>query len=66
MGSGALGVINAVPDEFRDKVLVAYNEAIVDVFYVALGLTCVVAVSTLGIEWKSVKKRRQDSYTTSF
>jgi hypothetical protein len=56
LGSGALGLINAVPAKFRDQVLIAYNGALVNVFYIALGLTCVLVVSTLGIEWKSVKK----------
>ncbi|CAL5871992.1 uncharacterized protein PFLUO_LOCUS6249 [Penicillium psychrofluorescens] len=59
LGSGALGLINAVPAKFRDQVLVAYNGALVDVFYIALGLTCLVAVSTLGIEWKSIKKGKK-------
>ncbi|KAJ5833514.1 hypothetical protein N7474_001825 [Penicillium riverlandense] len=59
LGSGALGLINAVPAKFRDQALVAYNGALVDVFYIALGLTCLAVVSTLGIEWKSVKKGKK-------
>ncbi|PMD45628.1 putative efflux pump antibiotic resistance protein [Hyaloscypha variabilis F] len=55
LGSGALDLINSVPPNLRDQVLVAYNGALVHVFYVALGLTGMVVVSTLGIEWKSVK-----------
>ena len=56
LDSGALGLMNTVPAKFRDQVLVAYNGALVDVFYIALGLACLVAVSTLGIKWQSVKK----------
>jgi MFS family permease len=59
LSSGALGVVNAVPAKYRDQVLVAYNEALVNVFYIALGLTCVAAVSSLGIEWKSVKQGKE-------
>lgn len=59
LGSGALGLINAIPAKFRDQVLVVYNGALVDVFYIALGLTCLVTVSTFGIEWKSVKKGKK-------
>ncbi|KAJ5784891.1 uncharacterized protein N7503_010103 [Penicillium pulvis] len=59
LGSGALGLINRIPVEFRDQVLAAYNGALVDVLYIALGLTCLVVVSTLGIEWKSVKQRKK-------
>jgi MFS family permease len=55
LGSGASDLINSVPPNLRDQVLVAYNGALVHVFYVALGLTGMVVVSTLGIEWKSVK-----------
>jgi len=59
LDSGALGLIDRIPVEFRDQVLVAYNGALVDVFYIALGLTCLVVVSTLGIEWKSVKQGKE-------
>lgn len=59
LNSGALGLINSVPTIFRDRVLVAYNKALVDVFYIALGLACVVVVSTLFIEWKSVKEGKK-------
>ena len=57
--SGALNIIDAVPAGSRRQALLAYNKALVDVFYVALGLTCLVAVCTLGIEWKSVKKGKK-------
>lgn len=56
LGSGALGLAHAMPAKLRDQVLVAYNGALVDVFYIALGLTCLVVASTLGIEWRSVKQ----------
>jgi predicted MFS family arabinose efflux permease len=53
---GATGFIKAVPAQFRDRVLGAYNGALVNVFHIALGLACLAVVGTLGIEWKSVKK----------
>ena len=56
LASGALGLISAVPEELRDQVLEAYNGAIKDVFFIALGLTCLATVCALGIEWRSVKK----------
>ncbi|KAJ5993977.1 hypothetical protein N7451_009701 [Penicillium sp. IBT 35674x] len=59
LGSGALGLIDRIPVKFRDQVLMVYNEALVDVFYIALGLTCLVVVSTLGIEWKSFKQGKK-------
>lgn len=60
LNSGALGVIDAVPAQFRNQVLSAYNGALVDVFYIALVLTCLIVVSTLGIEWKSVKHEKKE------
>lgn len=57
--SGALELIDAVPAADRGRVVEAYNDALVQVFYITLALTCVVAISTLGIEWKSVKKEQK-------
>jgi hypothetical protein len=58
LSSGATVLVASVPLEFRDQALLAYNRAIVYVLYIALGLTCLVLVSTIGIEWKSVKTRK--------
>lgn len=55
---GALGLISAVPAAARDQVVLAYSKALSDVFYIALGLTGVVALSALGVEWKSIKKEK--------
>lgn len=57
LNSGALALVNSAPPEFRDQVLGAYNEALVDVFYIALGLASLIVVSTLGIECKPVKEK---------
>lgn len=57
-GSGALGLVHAMPAKLRDQVLVAYNGALVDVFYIALDLTCLVVASTLGIKWRSAKQAK--------
>ncbi len=56
LNNGATGLVQAVPAQFRNRVLGAYNEALVDVFRIALGLACLAVVGTFGIEWKSVKK----------
>lgn len=55
---GALGLISAVPAAARDQVVFAYSKALGDVFYIALGLTGVVVLSALGVEWKSIKKEK--------
>jgi len=59
LDSGALGLIDAVPVKFRDLVLAAYNGSLSHVFYIALGLQCVVVVCALGIEWKSVREEKK-------
>lgn len=59
LNSGALNLVQHVPASLRTEVLFAYNEALVQVFYIALGLACVAAVAALGLEWKSVKKERK-------
>jgi hypothetical protein len=56
LSQGALGLVAAAPDALRENVMVAYNAALVDVFYISLGLTGVAFISTFGVEWKSIKK----------
>ena len=58
--TGALGLVTAIPAKFREQALIAYNKALTDVFYIALGLACLVFVSSLGVEWKSVKKSKSN------
>jgi MFS family permease len=53
--NGVLNIISAIPKQHRDQALHAYNDAIVDIFFFALGVTCLALVSTLGVEWKSMK-----------
>lgn len=62
---GAIGLIDVVPMRYRDLVLTAYNSAIVDVFYITLGLSCLSVLFALGIEWKSVKNGESTEGTTS-
>lgn len=59
MKNGILGMIGAAPPESRRAVISACNGALVDVFYIALGLTCLTAVLSLLCEWKSVKHEKK-------
>ena len=59
LNNGVKSLVQAIPAQFGDRVLGAYNGALVDVFYIALSLACLAVVSTLGIEWKSVVKREE-------
>lgn len=55
---GTLNIPNAVPARYRDAVYQAYNEAIVDVFYVGVVCTCI-TICAVGIEWRSVKEEKE-------
>jgi hypothetical protein len=59
LNNGALGLIDSVSAAHRDQVLTAYNRALVDVFYISLGLSCVAVLSTLGIERKRITRGRE-------
>ncbi|KAJ5885804.1 hypothetical protein N7504_011640 [Penicillium tannophilum] len=58
LNNGALGINNIVPDEYAIGVKTAYNDAIVDVCYLALSLTCLTVVGAVLIEWRSVKEEK--------
>lgn len=58
---GTLKIMNAVPKQYVDEVKVAFNNAVVDVLYLALALTCVTFFGALFIEWKSVRKEKVES-----
>jgi MFS family permease len=44
-----------VPVQYLEEVLVRYNEALTDVFWVAVGASCLSLVGAALTEWKSVK-----------
>jgi hypothetical protein len=60
---GALGIIESAPAHLRGQVLSAYNDALEDVLYIPLALACIVAVCMFGLEWKSMKKVKEEEKT---
>lgn len=40
-------------------VLLGYDKAVTQTFYLPVALTCLTLVGTLGMEWRSVKKKRE-------
>lgn len=58
LDNGILGIVNGAPKELRPAVIQGYNAALVDVFHIALGLTCLTVVLSLLCEWKSVKEEK--------
>ncbi|KAL9095837.1 MAG: hypothetical protein Q9165_001834 [Trypethelium subeluteriae] len=41
-----------------EQVLLGYDQAVVQTFYLPLGLACATIIGSLAMEWKSVKQRR--------
>ncbi|KAJ6010380.1 hypothetical protein N7451_001792 [Penicillium sp. IBT 35674x] len=58
LNNGALGINNVVPHEYVAGVKSAYNDAIIDVYYLALALTCLTVVWAVFIEWRSVNEEK--------
>ncbi|MCJ1435674.1 hypothetical protein MMC27_005049 [Xylographa pallens] len=55
---GATSLRQLVPADKLPLVLDVYSDALRTVWYVALALSCLVFVGSLGLEWKSVKKNK--------
>ncbi|KAJ5683932.1 uncharacterized protein N7477_000277 [Penicillium maclennaniae] len=60
LNNGALGIKIIVTEGQTAGVKSAYNEAIIDVHYLALALTCLTIVGAVFIEWKSVRKEKKE------
>jgi hypothetical protein len=56
--AGATEIQGLVSGEDLPIVLAAYNAGIDNVFYCALGASCLALVASFFMEWKSVKARR--------
>ena len=55
---GATSLRQLVPADELPLVLEVYNDSLRSVWYVALALSCLVFVGSLGFQWKSVKKNK--------
>jgi hypothetical protein len=55
---GATSLTEAVPEQFLPGVLVAYNRALTQTWYVSVAMACLTALGTAGLEWKSVKGKK--------
>jgi hypothetical protein len=53
--SGATSIREEAPADQLLAVLAAYNDAIRYVWYLALGLSCLVLLAIFGMEWRSIK-----------
>jgi hypothetical protein len=59
VGGGATDFTSTVPKDKLPLFLEAYNAAINNVFYCALGLASLAFVSSFFVEWKTVKKSQE-------
>lgn len=57
---GATQFRNVVPTQYLPQVLESYNAALVAVFYVGMGMSLGVIPGALGLEWKNLKKAREE------
>lgn len=55
---GATSLLASFGEDLRETALVAYNEALRTVFLVGLIPTCLAALGTFSLEWKTVKKHK--------
>ena len=57
--SGTTSLSRLVPSNELPLLLAAYNDAIDNVFYCALAVSCVAFVASFFVEWKTVKKQAE-------
>ncbi|KAK4896161.1 hypothetical protein LTR49_028190, partial [Elasticomyces elasticus] len=57
--TGATELKNTIPSQYLGIVQEAYNEAIVDAFYVAVALAALSVFGAVCLEWKSVKATKE-------
>lgn len=56
--TGATTLKTAVPAEFLPGVLVAYNDALTQTWYVSVAMACLTGIGSAFLEWKSVKGKK--------
>ncbi|KAL9580461.1 MAG: hypothetical protein Q9212_004480 [Teloschistes hypoglaucus] len=60
---GATSLRGMVPADKLSVLLHVYNDAIRSIWYLALGLSCLIFVASLGMEWRSVKDKKKGDDT---
>jgi hypothetical protein len=57
---GATDITRAIAPQYLEEVLSAYNYALTKTCDVGLAVSCLMIMSALGMEWKSIKKFNQE------
>lgn len=60
LATGATDLKNVIAANYLPRVLIAYNNAVVQCFYVGVAMACMSAFGAVFIEWKSVKGKKID------
>ncbi|MCJ1395270.1 hypothetical protein MMC18_008154 [Xylographa bjoerkii] len=58
--AGATDLFNIIPPQYHTAALEAYNDSLRVCFQVALILACLSILGALGMEWRSVKKNKEN------
>ncbi|KAL0255202.1 hypothetical protein SLS55_009732 [Diplodia seriata] len=58
---GATSLLAGLPAHLREEGLVAYNEALRNVFRIGLILACLTVLGTAALEWRSVLKKAEEN-----
>jgi hypothetical protein len=59
INAGATDLKNAVAPQFLDRALSVYNYALTKTYDVGVAISCIMIIWALGMEWKSIKKNKQ-------
>ena len=59
--TGTTDLASLVPEDKIPVLLAVYNDAIVNVFYCALAVSCLAFVASFFVEWKSVKQQPEEA-----
>jgi hypothetical protein len=59
--AGATDIYTKVPPQLLPSVLIAFNNALTDVYIVSICMSALTIFGSLAMEWRSVKKKSQDS-----
>ena len=61
LSTGATELKNAVPPQYISRVLVAYNAALTQTWYVSVALACLSTFGAVVLEWKSMKAKKVEA-----
>ena len=61
LSTGATYLKNAVPPQYISRVLVAYDAALTQTWYVSVAMSCLSVIGAVFLEWKSMKAKKVEA-----